>query len=187
MNYEAFNSLSKAGQGKRLAEMEQEDPEMMEALEEDLRDFHGRIEKSSTWWCPGLQWTTTSARKKVTSHPPVTLYVGDIPPGLNEQGLRHTFEPYGDLLSVNIIRARDRRKNFGFVTFCRRSSAASAIENVDRAGPLFLKVRFKVEEEERVEREDIMCKATNFGTKWDLQEFGKGAEKDFDEEIAEEE
>merc|ERR1719193_1820258 len=187
MNYEAFNSLSKAGQGKRLAEMEQEDPEMMEALEEDLREFHGRIEKSSTWWCPGLQGTTASGRKKGSSRPPVTLYVGDIPPGLNEQGLRHTFQPFGDLLSVNIIRARDRRKNFGFVTFCRRSSAASAIENVDRAGPLFLKVRFKVEEEERVEREDIMCKATNFGSKWDWPESTKPLEKDYDEQIADEE
>ena len=49
-------------------------------------------------------------------------------------------------------RARDRLKNFGFVTFCRRSSAVSAIESVDRAGPLFLKVRFKMEEEEKVER-----------------------------------
>ena len=65
MNFEALNSLPNAGQGKRVADMKQEDQEMMEALEEDLRDFHGRIEKSSTWWCPGLQGTTTSARKKV--------------------------------------------------------------------------------------------------------------------------
>ena len=136
----------------------------------------------------------------MTSRPPVTLYVGDIPPGLNEQGLRHTFQPFGDLLSVNIIRcktvvrdeknvsrARDRLKNFGFVTFCRRSSAASAIENVDRAGPLFLKVRFKVEEEEKVEREEMKCEAASFGNKWDLPESRKGPEEDFDEEIAEEE
>ena len=68
MNFEALNSLSNAGQGKRVAKMKQEDSEMMEALEEDLRDFHGRIEKSSTWWCPGLQGTTTSARKKVLSN-----------------------------------------------------------------------------------------------------------------------
>jgi len=167
--------------------MKLEDPEMIKALEEDLRTFHVRVEKSSTWWCPGLQGTITSARKKVTSHPPVTLYVGDIPPGLNEQGLRHTFQPYGDLLSVNIIRVRERPKNFGFVTFCRRSSAASAIENVDRAGPLFLKVRFKVEEEEKVEREEMKCEASSFGTKWDFPELKKGTEKDFDEEIAEEE
>ena len=86
-----------------------------------------------------------------------------------------------------MCRARDRKKNFGFVTFCRRSSAASAIENVDRAGPLFLKVRFKVEEEERVEREDIMCKATNFGSKWDWPESKKPLEKDYDEQIADEE
>ena len=82
---------------------------------------------------------------------------------------------YRDL--KNFSRARDRRKNFGFVTFCRRSSAASAIENVDRAGPLFLKVRFKMEEEEKVEREEMKCEAANFGTKWDLQEFGKGLRK----------
>ena len=118
--------LPNAGQGKRLAEMKLEDPEMMEALEEDLRNFHCRVEKSSTWWCPGLQGTVTARKKvlsdefpiprsieipyfctQVTSHPPVTLYVGDIPPGLNEQGLRHTFQPYGDLLSVNIIRCND--------------------------------------------------------------------------------
>ena len=127
MNFEALNSIPNAGQGKTLQEMKRKEPEMMEALEEDLSNFHRRIEKSNTWWCPGLQGTITSARKKVldellimseyycarqislinaqvTSHPPVTLYVGDIPPGLNEQGLRHTFQPYGDLLSVNIVR-----------------------------------------------------------------------------------
>ena len=70
------------------------------------------------------------------------------------------------------------------MTFCRRSSAASAIENVDRAGPLFLKVRFKVEEEEKVEREEMKCEASSFGTKWDFPELKKGTEKDFDEEIA---
>ena len=68
MNFEALDSLPNAGQGKCFAKMKQEDPEMIEALEEDLRDFHGRIEKSSTWWCPGLQGTTTSARKKVLSN-----------------------------------------------------------------------------------------------------------------------
>ena len=65
MSFEALGSLPNTGQGKCFAKMNQEDPEMIEALEEDLRDFHGRIEKSSTWWCPGLQGTTTSARKKV--------------------------------------------------------------------------------------------------------------------------
>ena len=130
MNFAGINRLPNVGQGRRLAEMKQEDPDMMKALEEDLMDFHGRIEESSTWWCPRMQDTTTTTKKKVvaarinfqshhprmlnqkcvkfhaqvTSHPPVTLYVGDIPPGLNEQGLRHTFQPYGDLLSVNIIR-----------------------------------------------------------------------------------
>ena len=118
MNFEGINRLPNVGQGRRLAEMKQEDPDMMKALEEDLMDFHGRIEKSSTWWCPRMQDTTTTTKKKVvaarinfqshhprmlnqkcvkfhaqvTSHPPVTLYVGDIPPGL---GLRHTFQPYG--------------------------------------------------------------------------------------------
>ena len=65
MNSEALDSPPNVGQAKCFAKMKQEDPEMIEALEEDLRDFHGRIEKSSTWWCPGLQGTTTSARKKV--------------------------------------------------------------------------------------------------------------------------
>ena len=44
-----------------------------------------------------------------------------------------------------------------------------------------------MEEEERVEREDIMCKATNFGTKWDWPESKKPLEKDYDEQIADEE
>ena len=67
MSFEALDILSNAGQGKRLVKMKQENPEMMEALEEDLRDFHGRIEKSSTWWCPNLQAASISARKKVLS------------------------------------------------------------------------------------------------------------------------
>ena len=105
----------------RLSKMRQEEPEMLEALEENLADFHGRKEKSSTWWCPRLKGSHPERKKEtfnflnllpiavscfsqVTSHPPVTLYVGDIPPGLNEQGLRHTFQSFGDLLSVNIVR-----------------------------------------------------------------------------------
>ena len=57
--------LPNAEQGKRLAEMKLEDPEMIKALEEDLRTFHVRVEKSSTWWCPGLQGAITSARNTV--------------------------------------------------------------------------------------------------------------------------
>ena len=60
MNFEGINRLPNVGQGRRLAEMKQEDLDMMKALEEDLMDFHGRIEKSSTWWCPRMQDTTTT-------------------------------------------------------------------------------------------------------------------------------
>ena len=67
MNFEGINRLPNVGQGRRLAEMKQEDPDMMKALEEDLMDFHGRIEKSSTWWCPRMQDTTTTTKKKVVA------------------------------------------------------------------------------------------------------------------------
>ena len=91
--------LPNAGQGERLAEMKLEDPEMMEALEEDLRNFHCRVEKSSTWWCPGLQGTVT-ARKTVRwiSNPSfhrnsIRLYAGDIPPSCDPLCGRHTTRP----------------------------------------------------------------------------------------------
>ena len=48
----------------RLSKMRQEEPEMLEALEENLADFHGRKEKSSTWWCPRLKGSHPERKKE---------------------------------------------------------------------------------------------------------------------------
>ena len=48
----------------RLFKMRQEEPEMLEALEENLADFHGRKEKSSTWWCPRLKGSHPERKKE---------------------------------------------------------------------------------------------------------------------------
>ena len=48
----------------KLSKMRQEEPEMLEALEENLADFHGRKEKSSTWWCPILKGSHPERKKE---------------------------------------------------------------------------------------------------------------------------
>jgi len=147
--------------------------------------FHRRVEAALGCWNPSMQHSFASSRRnKVTCSPPVTLWVGNIPPGLAEAGLRHTFQPFGDLLRVNLCRGRDRDTNFGFVTFCRRAAAAAAMEEVHERPPLFLRVNFKVEERSRAVREELEAEAEQFSSKWD---FPEKREEDYDEEVAREE
>ena len=52
----------------KLSKMRQEEPEMLEALEENLADFHGRKEKSSTWWCPILKGSHPERKKETFNY-----------------------------------------------------------------------------------------------------------------------
>ncbi|CAD6888803.1 unnamed protein product [Tilletia controversa] len=61
-----------------------------------------------------------------------TIYVGGIPDGVDEAGLVSVFQPFGDIIEVQIPReGRDgKRRGFGFITFSNRSEAEDAIDNM---------------------------------------------------------
>ena len=125
----------------------------------------------------------------MTSLPPITLYVGGIPLALTREGLANLFTPHGDILRVELLRGKDGRTNFGFVTFCRRPAALSAIENIHKKPPLNMVVNYKMGEREKAERQEKEVTALQFAQKWEVKEGKKEPEKeqDYDEEIAMEE
>ena len=81
----------------------------------------------------------------MTSIPPVTIYVGEIPTTLNRSGLENIFSKFGDILKMDLIRGKMVGGfNFAFVTFCSRFAAAEAVAMVNRAPPLHMVVSFKM-------------------------------------------
>lgn len=61
------------------------------------------------------------------------LYVGQLSYNTDENQLRELFEPFGSVLSANIINDRDtgRSKGFGFVEFEDSDAADEAIEKIN--------------------------------------------------------
>lgn len=61
------------------------------------------------------------------------LYVGGLPYSADEAKLRELFEPFGALVSVNVITDRDtgQSKGFGFVEFEDHDAADEAIAQVN--------------------------------------------------------
>ncbi len=61
------------------------------------------------------------------------LFVGGIPWTTDDQGLRQSFEGYGEVLDAKVITDRDtgRSRGFGFVTFANGGEADTAVEEMD--------------------------------------------------------
>ncbi len=61
------------------------------------------------------------------------LFVGGIPWTTDDQGLRQSFEGYGEVLDAKVITDRDtgRSRGFGFVTFANGGEADAAVEDMD--------------------------------------------------------
>jgi len=57
------------------------------------------------------------------------LYVGNLPWGINNDGLRDIFAPYGEIVEAVVItdRMTGRSKGFGFVTFANEADAEKAV------------------------------------------------------------
>lgn len=57
------------------------------------------------------------------------LFVGNLPWGVNEQGLKDMFAPYGEITEAVVISDRytGRSKGFGFVTFANEADAEKAV------------------------------------------------------------
>jgi RNA recognition motif-containing protein len=58
-----------------------------------------------------------------------TLFIGNLPYSITEDGLKTLFETVGTVVSVRIVRDKEtqRAKGFGFVEYDREADAASAI------------------------------------------------------------
>ena len=61
------------------------------------------------------------------------LFVGGIPWTTDDQGLRQSFEGFGEVLDAKVITDRDtgRSRGFGFVTFANGGEADAAVEDMD--------------------------------------------------------
>ena len=64
-----------------------------------------------------------------------TIYVGNLPPHLDESSLAAHFAPFGDIISISVPVAPStngprRNKGFGFITFSSEDDAADALDNM---------------------------------------------------------
>ncbi|EDO32492.1 predicted protein, partial [Nematostella vectensis] len=61
------------------------------------------------------------------------IFVGDLAENVDNALLRKTFEPFGEISEVRVVKdpAKNKSKGFGFVSFVRREDAAKAIAEMD--------------------------------------------------------
>lgn len=61
------------------------------------------------------------------------LFVGGLSWDTSDDGLRHAFEPHGQVTDAKVISDRDtgRSRGFGFVTFSSAAEASAAITAMD--------------------------------------------------------
>ncbi|PWZ00187.1 hypothetical protein BCV70DRAFT_148666, partial [Testicularia cyperi] len=60
-----------------------------------------------------------------------TVYVGGLPPSIDEAGLLTVFSPFGEIIQVSVPREKDgRNKGFGFLTFSSHDDALDAVDNM---------------------------------------------------------
>lgn len=61
------------------------------------------------------------------------LFVGGLAWATTSEGLRKTFEPYGEVTEAKVITERDtgRSRGFGFVTFTDDAAADAAVSALD--------------------------------------------------------
>ncbi|SJX63471.1 related to ribonucleoprotein [Sporisorium reilianum f. sp. reilianum] len=64
-----------------------------------------------------------------------TIYVGNLPPHLDETSLASHFAPFGDIVSISVpatsTPAGKRNKGFGFITFSTPDDALDALDNMN--------------------------------------------------------
>uniref|UniRef100_V5EJR6 RRM domain-containing protein n=1 Tax=Kalmanozyma brasiliensis (strain GHG001) TaxID=1365824 RepID=V5EJR6_KALBG len=64
-----------------------------------------------------------------------TIYVGNLPPSLDESSLASYFHPFGDIVSISVpstsTPAGKRNKGFGFITFSTPDDALDALDNMN--------------------------------------------------------
>ncbi|MBI5475000.1 MAG: RNA-binding protein [Ignavibacteriae bacterium] len=60
----------------------------------------------------------------------MNIFIGNLPRAASEDDLRPLFEPFGKIMSVNVIKDKFTResKGFGFVEMSKKSEGEAAIE-----------------------------------------------------------
>ena len=60
------------------------------------------------------------------------LFVGGLPWGVDDEGLRAAFSPFGEIMEAKVVTERDtgRSRGFGFVTFKNDGDAYTAYEEM---------------------------------------------------------
>lgn len=63
----------------------------------------------------------------------MNIYVGNLPRQASEDDLRPLFEPFGQIMSVNIIKDKfsHESKGFGFVEMSKKSEGEAAIQELN--------------------------------------------------------
>ncbi|XP_040572003.1 uncharacterized protein [Lepeophtheirus salmonis] len=126
-----------------LEALEKYDPMRMDYNDPNLNTYEGEDPSSKI----GGE-STYSISKAV-----VRLRVDNIPPSLDESGLKNLFSNYGTVLESRIFRRLWRETRGGLISFASRTEASEAIDGINEAKPLFLKVFFfkSLKDEERSE------------------------------------
>ncbi|SPO26422.1 related to ribonucleoprotein [Ustilago trichophora] len=64
-----------------------------------------------------------------------SIYVGNLPPQLDESSLAAYFTPFGDIISISVpstsTSSGKRNKGFGFITFSTEDDALDALDNMN--------------------------------------------------------
>ena len=49
----------------------------------------------------------------------ITIFVGDLDPEITEEDLRHAFEPFGEIMKINLVTDTETNESrgFGFISF----------------------------------------------------------------------
>ncbi|CAB4054872.1 unnamed protein product [Lepeophtheirus salmonis] len=126
-----------------LEALENYDPMRMDYNDPNLNTYEGEDPSSKIGGD-----STYSISKAV-----VRLRVDNIPPSLDESGLKNLFSNYGTVLESRIFRRLWRETRGGLISFASRTEASEAIDGINEAKPLFLKVFFfkSLKDEERSE------------------------------------
>jgi RNA recognition motif-containing protein len=76
----------------------------------------------------------------------MNIYVGNLPRQASEDDLRPLFEPFGKIMSVNIIKDKftNESRRFGFVEMAKKSEGQAAIEALN--GKEFMGEKMSVNE-----------------------------------------
>ena len=172
----------------REAHQDQNLADYLEA--ENLADYEKRKAQVSSDLNPLASYELFNASKdksKLSSSPPVKLYVSKIPAQLNINGLRNVFAPYGELRDVSQPRFGNTGQSefkYAFVSYSNTREALEAIENLSQRAPLYLEVKLSWDEQENLRKRRLEEEWEKFSLK---MKEGEEEEEDWDKEIEERE